>query len=121
MNRAEQFFYNNAGYSYNPKTQTPEEGHIESAKHLAHMETLAEKHGLEYIWEHDPATDSSEFRDDCDPYPLWGCICVSPEGEHLNSLWGIDFGPDGEPWGDNYQRVVEAELVHDALMTLAAI
>ncbi len=35
---AEQFFYNNAGYSYNPKSETPAEGNARCAKALAMAE-----------------------------------------------------------------------------------
>jgi hypothetical protein len=31
-------------------------------------------------------------------------------GKVVQSLGGVDFGRDGDPWGQPYARVVEAEL-----------
>lgn len=108
MNKQEQFFYDNAGFSYDPKTQTPEQGKLECAKALADAETLATAHGYSFEWFIDPDITSADFQDD--DYSLWCCQMHNDDGDVVGSLSGIDFGPDGEPWGNDYRRVVEAEL-----------
>lgn len=57
-------------------------------------------------------------------YHLWQCTAWQCEGDDMGaltyraSLGGIDFGRDGEPWGNPYRRVVEAELALEALDNL---
>ena len=109
MKTAYHFFYAHAGYSYNPQTETKQQGRARCAKSLAAAEKLAQEEGLVCDWSIDPYIDSSEFSDG-EPYALWQCVCRSFSGEHLSSLGGVDFGPDGEPRGDKYARVIEAEL-----------
>lgn len=109
MNKQEQFFYKHAGFSYDPKTQTPEQGKAECAKALADAETLATAHGYSFEWTEDSECSAADFRDDTD-YALWCCIMRNDDGDVVGSLRGIDFGPGGEPWGNDYRRVVEAEL-----------
>ena len=45
------FFLSRAGYSYDPKTQTPMQGRIESAKRLAGAEKWARANGVYFVWE----------------------------------------------------------------------
>lgn len=114
MNVSEAFFYDNAGYSYRPGYQTQEEGRRECATALASAEARAHALGYAFVWEIDHDSDSSDFSDD-EPYSLWFCRMVDPEGETVEALSGIDFGPGGEPWGNTYRRVVEAELAVEQL------
>jgi hypothetical protein len=126
-----QFFLKHAGYSYDPATQSPMQGRIQCARKLAAAERKARDAGISYQWEYDGA-DSSEWIADnedggrnCNPWQTWAC-CAIPSGEDadqygtaaLASLGGIDFGRDGEPWGNPYRRVVEAELALEALDNL---
>ena len=39
------FFYENAGYSYDPKTETPEQGRIRCARDLADAEMVGQRLG----------------------------------------------------------------------------
>lgn len=110
----EQFFYRCAGYSYDPKTQTPEEGRKECAAKLAHAERRGSDAGLSFEWAEDDI-DSSSFRNDRDPYPLWLCVCRRMDGTAAASLGGVDFGRYCNPYGDSYRRVVEAELAMESL------
>ena len=116
-----QFFLKHAGYSYDPATQSPMQGRIQGARRLAAAERKARDSDYYYMWAIDPHTDSSEFGDNLDngklgePWALWYCVCYKPGNEPLASLGGIDFGRDGEPWGNPYRRVVEAELALEAL------
>src|ERR1017187_2960313 len=77
MTNAEQFFYDNAGYSYTPvpvgtpnwakKTaQAKKEGRLLGAKALAEAEAYAKRHDLVFEWEED--------QDGC-----IGCECGSAE------------------------------------------
>ena len=99
-----QFFYTNAGCAYDPKTETPTEGRKRCALILAAAETFARAAGVSFEWLIDV---------DADEPGQWGCILRDNTGEAKQSLWGIDFGPGGSPWGENYRRVVEAELALD--------
>lgn len=105
-----QFFLKHAGWSFDPATQTPMRGRIKCAQTLARAERAACDAGISHEWQIDPDIDSSEWRDDVDPYSTWQCVARDSEGKVIASLCGIDFGPDGSPWGDPYRRVVEAEL-----------
>ena len=102
------FFYSHAGYSYDLKTETPAQGKARCAKSLARAAAMARDTGLRCVWSIDPDSNASDF---CDKYyPLYRCFLVRGESEILASLHGIDFGETGQPWGDDYARVVEAEL-----------
>ena len=111
------FFLANAGYSYDPKTETPLQGRQRCAKTLAHAEKRARERGCSFHWEIDgditsaewiaPDQDGGRRRD---PWDTWACVARDDTGAVFASLCGIDFGRDGTPWGSTYRRVVEAEL-----------
>ena len=109
MQSAYQFFYDNAAFMYDPAVETQEQGREHCASRLADVEQQARDMGYSFRWELD-GTDSSEFSDDPEPWVLWACTMYDEEGNVLESLGGIDFGKDGEPWGNPYRRVIEAEL-----------
>ena len=111
MQSAYHFFYANAGYSYNPATETRAQGHRRCAKALADAEKQIREAGISFSWEPDHFIDSSEFSDDPDPYTLWICLMHDSEGSTVGALCGIDFGRDGQPWENPYRRVIEAELM----------
>lgn len=109
LNKSEQFFFDNAGYSYDPKTETQEQGRERCARALARAEAWALENDYSFEWSVDPFSNSSDFRDDCPPYALWECAMRDEKGRLVQSIGGVDFGL-GEPWGDPYRRVSEAEL-----------
>ena len=113
----EGFFYDQAGYGYQPDQETKEEERRRCARQLAEAERVASEAGFSYEWEIDLSGDSSEFNDDPEPWALWCCVCRDMDGAFMASLYGIDFGRDGEPWGQPYRRVVEAELALEATLT----
>lgn len=115
LSKAEQFFFDNAGASWKPpETQT--QGKIRGARALAAAETAARDGGYAFEWRPDPHIDSREFSDSRPYWRLWECLMRDAAGHGVvGSLSGIDFGRDGEPWGDNYRRVVEAELALEYL------
>lgn len=111
-----QFFYDNAGFSYDPKTETEEEGKKKCAIALAEAETSARNNGIFFHWEVDTEIDSREFNKQRPYYELWICTCRHPEtGVILACLCGIDFGRNKGPFGQPYKRVIEAELAQEAL------
>ena len=76
---------------------------------LAKAEAAATAAQADYDWEIDENIDSSDFSDETPAWALWDCV-MRVNGRVVQSLGGIDFGRDKEPWSDPYKRVVEAEL-----------
>jgi len=112
-----EFFARWAGFSWNPATQTREQGRAECAQNLANAEALARDLGFSFEWLIDPDVTSADLREPRqdggkyrDPWATWCCVMRDPAGEVAGSLGGIDFGRDGAPWGKAYRRVIEAEL-----------
>jgi hypothetical protein len=110
MNEREQFFYDNAGWCYDPVEETPEEGHVNTAKHLARAEQWAHDVGIEFQWWPD---------EDAPPlHRAYGCVAGHMPNwaepiEVEASLWGIEF-EDGQSYlTDPYAQVVEAELASE--------
>jgi len=111
MKTETQFFYEQAGWSYDPKTETSEQGRRRCAELLANVERHARSSGIRYEWELDDIT-SEDFSDERPFYKLWVCIAYK-HGEVIASLCGIDFGRNKKPHGEPYKRVVEAELAFE--------
>lgn len=123
------FFLKHAGYSYDPKTETCMQGRVRCARNLARAEREARDGGFYYHWEIDPDCLSSDWVMDnedggknCNPWRTWRCAMFKADNQENNarggcvgSLHGIDFGRNGEPWGQPYKRVVEAELALESL------
>lgn len=111
------FFYRHAGYSY-PQAATPvqQRAHrLNGARALAKAEADARDAGISFDWAIDHGSTSADWSDEKSAWCQWRCIARNAEGLNVASLWGIDFGRDGDPWGDPYRRVVEAELATEAL------
>ena len=116
LSPAEVFFYENAGYSHDPKTETAEQGRIRCAKDLAKAEAEAERLEWSYEWPWDDSGCSGCDcgSDECDcsagrSHETLGCVLKDADGNVLESLWGI-CNPSR-----SYARVVEAELASEAL------
>lgn len=90
---AEEFFYENAGYSYDPRVETREKGRRRCAVALARAEAWAREQEVDVVWEAD--------------WEGWSCLLAHPDGR-VASLHAIEFGEQGED--DPYRRVVQAEL-----------
>lgn len=123
-NAAYHFFMAHAGYSYDPKTETPMQGRMRCAKELAYHEQRACEAGASFLWEPDPEITSANWINDNEdggrnnaPWSTWLCVARDANGEIFASLGGIDFGRDGSPWSDPYRRVVEAELACELPIT----
>lgn len=112
MDTPTNFFYANAGFSYDPKTETADQGKTRCAKRLSVAEAAARDNGVSFEWRIDPegADSAGEYSSSG---PFWYCVAYDSEGTVIGSLGGVDFGKDGKPWGNNYRRVVEAELSYE--------
>lgn len=124
MNANEQFFFEHAGWSYNPKTETADEGRERGAIALAQAEQRFRESSCWFEWVHDDDADAS-FVNDWEPadreqweaseHMAEGCVLYAPpENDHgkprvLASLWGV-FDADA-----SYRRVVEAELASEVM------
>lgn len=109
MDKPTEFFYDNAGFSFDPEKETQEQGRMRVAIGLAKAERDASENGVHFQWSHD-GMDSSEWIDTDDPWPTWQCVAYDGNGEIVDSICGVDFGRDGDPHSDVYRRVVEAEI-----------
>ncbi len=117
---SEAFFFREAGFSYDPKIETPAQGRRKCAVAMADAERRGSDAGLSFGWESDPYITSADFSDEEPAYALWTCVCRDASGVVVASLCGIDFGRDVEPWGQSYRRVVEAELAAEAFASARA-
>lgn len=115
------FFLEHAGYSYNPKTETPKQGRAKCARKLAKAERDAKALGYRFVWEgdwtlvhsHDDEYGSEAYPNG-DPDTCESCTCFDSEGKSVASLGCID---DATP---EYRRVIEAELAMEALAGMTA-
>lgn len=106
MSRTIAFFLEWAPYSFNPKTETREQGRHRCAQALMDAEAWALDQGIRYEWQAELCPDRSGVEHTGD---IWLCIAWLG-GKVVGSLGGIDLGEEGEPWGHPQGRVVEAEL-----------
>lgn len=118
MTKAEQFFYEHAGYSIK-LTETAEQGKLRCAQELAEAERIASNLGWQYEWVDDwevgshakfygPGSvyyNSQQEPDTCESCRIYDPAC----NQTLASLGCIDNADN------NYRRVVEAELAEEAL------
>ncbi len=110
------FFYRYAGYSY-PAGATPAQQcahRLNGARNMATAEMRARNDSCSFDWDIDHDSTSADWSDELPAWRQWRCIMRNAEGLKVVSLWGIDFGRDGDPWSDPYRRVVEAELAQEA-------
>lgn len=124
MTKAEQFFYDNAGFGYDPKTETEEEGKVKCAKALAKAEAFATEQGWSVTWEQsgeqygwqgetfDVITKPGFKGETFDGYDA---ALYDEDGHFLGSIGGVTFAKN-TPTGDPYKRVVEAELALEAAL-----
>lgn len=109
---AEEFFYKHAGWSYNPKTETAEEGRRRCAREMAAAERDAASLGIRVTWQPDPYPVDHVKEFDCydaEPETCEVATAYGPDGDVLASLGCVD---DATP---EYRRVVEAELADEAI------
>lgn len=105
------FFKSFAGFSYDPKTETAEDGKRRCARELALAERKARDAGLSFVWQADDIT-SEEFSDEKPFRQLFICLLIDRTGKTLASCGGIDLA-NGDSFSDPYCRVMEAELASE--------
>lgn len=101
LNEAEQFFFEHAGYSYDPKRETEEQGRIRYAQELAEAEQWAHRQGIVFFWDSDP-----------DQADHWVCE-ARLHNRTMTALFDIDLA--SSPELDDYARVVPAEMALDLM------
>lgn len=108
------FFFEHAGYSWHPATESQFAGRVRDATGLALAEAIARRDGYQFRW----ARDTHEDRSGIDHNgPLWVCVMYNEQGEFCQSLGGIDLGAGGWPASSNpYARVIQAELAMEQLL-----
>ena len=104
-----EFFRAHAGICIRPG-ESEEQARDRGARNLAAAEGIAHAAGVSFQCDIDPEVTSADYCDDEPTHATWRVLMYDCEGEIVGSLGGGDFGADGEPWGDPYRRVVEAEL-----------
>lgn len=112
MDDAVKFFYDNAGWSYDSARETSDRGRIRCAEDLARAEQRRKSEGAWVAWER----DDIPFEDDVhgpDEYgyvaTLWQYDAESDAPACLASVGAVDAEA-----GDDYRRVIEAELASEA-------
>jgi hypothetical protein len=107
------FFLRNAGFGYDPKTETKQQGRSKNARNLATAERDARAYGFTFVWDSDWHVGSHKqeygYGYDREPSSCESCVCYAPNGDNLGSLGCIDDATD------SYRRVIEAELAMEAL------
>lgn len=112
IEQATEFFYRYAGWSYDPRIETPEQGRRAGARALAEAEQLADARGWTTWWDEDwevnHAKECPEMYADGGPETCERAMLCDSAGQILATLSCID-DADG-----NYRRVVAAELALEA-------
>lgn len=116
LSKDERFFYDHAGYSYDPKTETAQQGRIRCALSLAEAEDAAQRLDWRYEWTNDWGVGShreyfgkDSAYADREPDTCEFCQLFDADGEVLETLGCVDDA------STEYRRVIEAELASEAL------
>lgn len=104
------FFFENAGWSYDPKKETSDQGKLRCAQALAHAEAEARKRGWSVCWDYDPEPYQRGDAEERVPDEVFVAILYDENTIPRASLGGI-----GDPTPE-YRRVIAAELAHEALL-----
>lgn len=110
------FFLRNAGYSYDPKTQTKQQGRAATARKLAKVERDARALGYSFEWDEDPegCIGCECGSEDCAcctgaAHETESCLMRDTSGKVVQSLGSVCQATR------EYRRVVEAELALEEL------
>ena len=105
----QQFFFEHAGWSYDPVRESAARGRTRGAITLAAAEQAFMRADVSCVWENDQPDRDTKFSDSCE----W-CSIRTADGAILTSLGCIT---DADA---NYRRVVRAELALECLDQLKA-
>jgi hypothetical protein len=120
LDRAVLFFYAQAGYSYQPDTQTGVNGRLHGAIALANAERWARANGCYFVWDNDQDAEAMNESGEYEFYPAVSCLMMqhaedpSDRPHVLASLSAIIESPNREK-RDAYRRVIEAELALEGM------
>lgn len=122
------WFFKHAGYSYDPKTETPNQGRWRCARKAVRCEREYYARDWTFTMEPDECHDWSDTPDGADEgccdwcneplnargecsttHEVYGAVLRDESGAVLASVWGV-VDPDAA-----YERVLRAELVSEAL------
>ncbi len=125
LDRDEQFFYDHGGWSYDPKTETSEQGRRRIAIRAARNEREAKKRGWYVEWEYEDEpvedlidrtdwTDEENEKWDAEEHEVLRARVVveDEDGNDIGEGEGLGGIVDPDP---DYKRVIEAELFEEAL------
>lgn len=117
LSEREQFFYDNAGYSWDRQSETEDQGRTRTADALAEAEEWFVKSGYEFWTDDDNDADWSWMDEEEKklPHRVVYAVLADSDGRYLQSLGGI-FDPDPE-----YLRVVRAELALEQMTVELAL
>lgn len=111
----EQFFFDHAGWSHDPLTESPREGRARCAQALAAAEVWARYNGYGVEWEDDGDGDHSYLdQPEFAGQDIWTCEHAGIYNEDGNMLAGIGCVDNATP---EYRRVVAAELALELFLT----
>lgn len=108
------FFHAYAGWSYDPDTETSEEGRLRCARALAEAEEFAVAHDWYVEWQRDHDAESSESIEEFKDWPQYMAGLMDADGDLIGSIGGVMFSGRGDENDDPYSRVVAAELALEA-------
>ena len=121
ISKAEQFFYEHAGWSYGSAKETEEEGRARGAQELARAEEEAERRAwsVEWVYDEEPCLSCECGSSECP------CFTGEPHETYTAILYpdGLNYDPHNvlaslgsicEP-SREYRRVINAELALEAL------
>lgn len=129
MNATERFFYDHAGFSYDPETETSEQGHARCARELAQAELEGKRRGwiVEAFPDDLPVMDddvgSRELVESGQAVNLQVWLRAGPDcdPDEISDILGVLGGVVVPSEDDPYVRVVGAELALEALESLTQL
>lgn len=113
--KAEDFFYEHAGHSFDPKRETPEQGRRRGARQLAEAEQWAKDEGYDFVWRDDDDPLLGDVPEDEVSGAFWVAM-EDEQGDIVQSLGSVLEGHD-ERANRRYRRVVEAELALEEMVS----
>jgi hypothetical protein len=113
LDAAVEFFHEHAGFSYDPKTETADQGKRRTARELAAAEMCAAEQSWTVAWSDDWEVGDHQKEYDCyedgGPETCESAVLTGSHGDMLAALGCIDDATD------DYRRLIRAELAQQAM------